>query len=140
MVELADAADGYLITAREIVRRRAAMERSREAHSASLAALRQHLASDRGAAAWTKQAVPFKSAVDRDLREFRIASESYASLVDTLPEAQAKIAPHVNAAWLADEQTIARARAHALDALARTDENTRQATRLDQYRGRARGR
>lgn len=140
VVALADAADSYLISAREIIRRRAAMERSRDAHALSLAALTQHLASDRGSAAWTRQAVPLKAAVDRDLRAFRIASESYASLVQSLPQAQAGIASYVNAAWLADEQTIARARTSALDALARTDENTRQATRLEQYRGRARHR
>ena len=138
VVGLADAADSYLVSAREIVRRRAAMERTRDAHEASLGALRQHLASDRGSAAWTAQAVTLKTAVDRDLREFRIASESYASLVGSLPQAHARIKPHVQGAWLADDETIARARAHALDALARTDENTRQATRLDTYRGRAR--
>lgn len=140
VVALADAADGYLLSAREIVRRRAAMERSRDAHASSLTALTQHLASDRGSAAWTRQAVPLKAAVDRDLRAFRIASESYASLVASLPRAQAGIASYVSAAWLADEQTNVRARTSALDALARTDENTRQATRLDQYRGRARHR
>ena len=135
LVELADAADAYLVTAREILRRQAAMQSARDALEASLEALSRHRAAGRGAADWARVAVRLKEKVDRDLREFRVGAESYASLVATLPQAQAKIAPHVNAAWLADENTITAARNGALDALARTDENTRQATRLDAHRG-----
>lgn len=130
-VELRDAADGHLVTVREILRRQHAMRGAREGLAKSTEALGVHIQTDRGAADWTRQAVTLKSSVDRDLRDYRIATESYASLLDTLPAAQAKLAPHVNAAWLADEKTIRDAKAAALDALARTEENTKQATQLD---------
>ena len=133
-VELRDADDAYLVTVREILRRRHAMRSAREGLAKSSHALGVHIQADRGAADWTRQAVTLKAAVDRDLRDYRIATESYASLLDSLPGAQAKLAPHVNAAWLIDEKTIGEAKAAALDALARTDENTKQATQLDARR------
>ena len=138
-VELRDAADGYLVTVREILRRQHAMRSAREGLAKSTEALGVHIQTDRGAADWTRQAVTLKSSVDRDLRDYRIATDSYASLLDTLPGAQAKLAPHVNAAWLVDEKTIRDAKAAALDALARTEENTQQATQLDAGHGKSGG-
>ena len=126
-VELRDAGDGYLVTVREILRRRHAMQSARASLATGAAALNTHVQTDRGAADWTRQAVTLKAAVERDFREYRIATESYASLLDSLPDAQAKLAPHVNAAWLADEKSVRESKAAALDALRRTDENTRQA-------------
>jgi len=135
LVELADAADGYFVSAREILRRLDAMQSARERLSASVGALSSHIAADRGGATWTREAVRLHEDVARDFRELRIAAESYASLLESLPQAQAKIAPHVNPASLADEKTIADARTAALDALARVDENTKKVTSLDAYRG-----
>lgn len=135
---LADAADGYLVSVREILRRLAVIQSARERLPASLDALTAHVQSDRGAAAWPQEAVRLKESVDRDFREYRIATESYASLLESLPGAQAKLAPHVDAAWLVDEKIVKDARTQALDALARTDENIRKVTQLDAYRGRRR--
>jgi len=138
-VELHDAADGYIVSVREILRRRHAMRSAREALAKSTQALGVHIQTDRGAADWTRQAVTLKTAVDRDLRDYRIATESYASLLDSLPGAQAKLAPHVNAAWLIDRKTIGDAKAAALDALARTDENTKRVTQIDASHGKSGG-
>src|SRR4051812_34994441 len=52
---LADAADDYLVTAREIARRAVAIQRNRIATDASLKALSDHIRGDRGAAAWTSE-------------------------------------------------------------------------------------
>jgi len=133
--ELGDAADDYLVTAREILRRQSAMQGSRERLSKDVEILARHLQSDRGRAAWPQQAVRLKSAVDTDLRDYRIASESYASLLKSLPASQAKVAPHLDRASIIDENAAKDAGTRALDALARTDENIRQLTRLDAYRG-----
>ena len=73
---LADTADDYLVTAREIVRRRAAMHGSHERLLESVEVLSRHVQNDRGAADWTQQAVRLKQVIDRDMREYRIASES----------------------------------------------------------------
>ena len=135
MLHLADAADGYLVTVREILKRRAAIQSARERVAKALAALTQHLQSDRGRAAWPQEAVRLRDELDRDFREYRIASESYAELLETLAGAQAKMAEHVTTAWMADGKSIREARAAALDALARTDENIRKLTQLDAYRG-----
>ena len=135
MLPLADAADGYLVTAREILRRRAAIQSARERVSKDIEALTQHLQTDRGAALWPREAVRLRDEVDRGFREYRIATESYAELLETLPGAQAKIGEHVKTVWTGDDKTIRDARAAALDALARADENIRKLTQLDAYRG-----
>jgi hypothetical protein len=134
IVELADPADGYIVSAREILRRRAAMHSSRVRLTESIGALIAHINADRGAADWPRQAVELKEAAERDFREFRIATESYTSLLDTFPAAQAKIAPYAKPAWLIDEQIIKEARENALYALAHADENMKQTTRLEAYR------
>lgn len=135
MLPLADATDGYLVTVREILRRRAAIQSARERAGKDIEALTQHVQTDRGAAAWPGEAVRLKDEADRDFREYRIATESYATLLETLPGAQEKIVPHVKTVWTADEKAIREARTAALDAFARTDENIRTLTQLDAYRG-----
>ena len=135
---LADAADGYLVSVREILKRRAVMHNAREPLAKGLEALTQHVQGDRGAAAWPGEAVRLKDSLERDFREYRIATESYVALLETLPAAQSKIAEHVKGVWVADEKTIREARSAALDALARTDENIRKVTQLDAYRGQRR--
>jgi hypothetical protein len=140
VLPLADAADGYLVSVREILRRRAVMHNVRDPLAKGLEALTQHLQTDRGAAAWTGEAVRLRDSLERDFREYRIATESYVALLETLPAAQSKIAEHVNGVRLADEKTIRDARSAALDALARTDENIGKVTQLDAYRGQRRKR
>ena len=132
---LADAADDYLVTAREILRRRAAMHSSRERLTKSAEDLSRHVQADRGAAAWTQEAVRLREPVIRDLREYRIASESYSTLLESLAASQAKIAPYVPEALLLDPKAVKDARESALDALARTEENVRQVARLGPERG-----
>ena len=138
VLPLADAADGYLVSVREILRRRAVMHNAHDPLAKGLEGLTQHLKSDRGAAAWPGEAVRLKDGLERDFRGYRIATESYVTLLETLPAAQSKIAEHVSNVWVADEKTIGAARSAALDALARTDENIRKVTQLDTYRGRRR--
>jgi hypothetical protein len=134
VLPFADAADGYLVTVREILRRRAAMQDARERLGKSLEIFTQHVQTDRGGAAWTGEAVRLRENADRDFRDYRVASESYAALLETLPEAQTRTAEHVKTMWLADERTVKDARTGVLDALARTDENIRKITQLDAYR------
>ena len=127
---LADAADDYLVTTREILRRNADMETLRARLSASLDALQAHIKADRGRADWTREAVRLKQLLDKDVRDYRIAVDSYRSLLQTLPASQARIAQFVEAAALVDDQTIAAARKRALDDFAATDENIRQTASL----------
>src|SRR5688572_29862438 len=87
---LADAADDYLVTAREIARRSVEMQRARRALDSSLPALSAHIRSDRGAAAWTGDAMRLKQTLDRDFRDYRIAFEAYRTLLDSFQASQAK--------------------------------------------------
>src|SRR5687767_13828084 len=70
LLPLADAADGYLVSAREILKRRAAMQSARERTAKELAAVTQHLQTDRGRADWTREAVGLRDGLDREFREY----------------------------------------------------------------------
>ncbi len=131
---LADAADDYLVTAREILRRQADFNRARERAETGLAALTAHIQADRGANDWTQEAVRLKQALDKDVRDYRVAVESYASLLPTLAVSQAKIAPFVESSALIDDRLIADARRQALDAHAAAEQNIGRVTSLDAYR------
>ena len=134
IVELADPADGYIVSVREILRRRAVMESVRPRLSDGIHALMAHINADRGRADWPAQAVKLKEAAERDFRELRIATEYYVSQLDSFPGAQSKIAAYAKPGWLIDEPVVKQARETALDALAYTDENMKQTTRLEAYR------
>ena len=125
-----DAADDYLVTAREILRREAALRGAGERFTLNLDALTDHIQSDRGGADWTQTAVRLRAELDREAREIRIATESYTSLLDALPGSQAKVAPYVDASRLVDAPAVKAARERALDGLARTEENVRRVTKL----------
>jgi hypothetical protein len=133
---LADAADDYLVTAREILRRQADMQRTRERVDAGFAALSAYIKADRGANNWTHEAARMKQALDKDARDYRIAVESYASLLQSLSASQVRMAPFVGEGVLIDDRLVADARQRALDAHAATDQNIRQVTSLDAYRRR----
>ena len=64
-----------------------------------------------------------KAIPDKDLRDYRIATQSYASLLASLAQSQARISPHVDPRYLIPDKLIADARSHALDAFAKADEN-----------------
>ena len=127
---LADAADDYLITAREILRRAAAMQGAEARLAKNLDALTQHIQTDQGRADWPQSAVRLRADVDRDFRDYRIAAESYGPLVESLPKSQARIAPYIHGALLLDDKTVRDARQRALDGLARTEENVKKVARL----------
>ena len=131
---LADAADETLHSTREILRRHVEIGRTRSRLAQSSEALAVHIQSDHGAANWTHEAMRLKNTVDRDSRDYRIAVESYASLLESLPESQAKLAPYVDGALLLDATLIANARRHALDAHASFDQNVKRISSLKAYR------
>jgi hypothetical protein len=133
---LAAAAGDYLVTAREIMRRAVNMRISKTRLAQSAEALAAHIRGDRGAGEWPRVAVQLKQPVDSNLREYRIAVESYASLMSGLAASQAQIAPFVDASLLIDERSIGQARKRALDAYAATEQNARQAADLGAYRRR----
>jgi hypothetical protein len=133
---LADAADDYLVTGREIARRSVEIQRARHRFAASLPALADHIRSDRGAAAWAGEAMRLKQALDKDFRDYRIAVDAYRSVLGSLLVSQANVAARVEALPLIDDALVKRAAASVLDAYAAAEQNVKQVAELGRYAGR----
>ena len=133
---LADAADDSLLTTREILRRQLDMQQARARLSTSLDALAEHIRSDRGTKNWTHEAVRLKALVDKDFRDYRIAVETYSTLLASFPETQTKLAPHVApvSVPLIDEKLVTDARQHAIEAYERAHGDVKRISTLPAYR------
>lgn len=108
---LAEAAELYILGAREIARRRVEAERLERQAAANHAALEAHMT--RGARrneAWFHNALELKKRVERDHYELNVTLKALDELLYTLPEAEKKLAPHVAATALLDEGERERAR------------------------------
>jgi hypothetical protein len=113
--ELTDAAEHYLVGAREILRRRAEASRIARQAAASRAALAAHMnRAARRDSAWIRTASALKKRVEDDHFELNNQLTALAELLDTLPEANKRLAPHVEASFLLDEQSRRRFHSAAL--------------------------
>jgi hypothetical protein len=110
---LTDAADSYLVTVREILRTQARMYRAYQMHTESLDSLRDHMRVDDRRGAWVTGAVRAKDRAERDFRDYRLASSSYATLLGSLPTEQKKIESAAREA-LAPPDQISQARERAI--------------------------
>jgi Tfp pilus assembly protein PilE len=121
---LVDAADSYLLTARELLKRIAGSQRHRLMLAESTQALRDHMRVDTRTGAWVSEAVRSKTRMDQDFRNFRIDSGMVDKLLASLYESQNKIAPYAGAGALIEDKLVADARASASAELKRaTAEN-----------------
>ena len=121
---LIDAADSYLLTTRELLKRISGSQKYRLMLAESTQALRDHLRIDTRTGAWVSEAVRSKRRMDQDFREFRIDSGMVDKLLGSFHESQEKIAPYAGAGALIDEKLVADARASASAELKRaTAEN-----------------
>lgn len=127
---LTDDADGYLVTVREIIRRRAAINRLYVMHTESLAALRGHMRMDNRTGGWVQQAVRAKERAEKDFRDYRVTVDAYSTLLDTLPPSQKKIAAHIAPAALAEEALLAKARERELEGAKRAEAEMEKVRRL----------
>ena len=133
---LADAADDYLVTAREIARRAVDIRRSRTALDASYGALAAHVKSDRGRAGWPAEAVRLKQALDKDFRDYRIAVDAYRTLLESFPASQWKVVSLVDGLPLIEDSLVKTAAAKTLDAYRGAEQNVKQVADLNAYAGR----
>ena len=127
--EIADATEIYLIGAREIVRRRAEATRYAQQAAASRAALAAHM--NRAAhrdTPWIRTALDLKKQVERDHVDLDIQLKALAVLLDTLPDAHKRLAPHVAASLLLEDEFRKQARNAVLD------EAKRASSELDKAR------
>jgi hypothetical protein len=131
---LGNAADDYVLTSREILRRIAVANRSRFDLGASSQALRSHMSADRGTAAWPGEAVRLRERVDQDYREYRLAAEALVKLLDSLAASQAKIADQLDPSLLIESHVIAAVRTSTLEAAKRIATEVERLTNLAAYR------
>jgi len=102
--ELVDAAEQYLIGAREILKRRADANRLAQKAAASRAALSAHMtrAGERDSN-WIRTASTLKKQVERDHFDLDVQLKALADLLDDLPQANKRLAPHVQASLLLED-------------------------------------
>ncbi|TMH85750.1 MAG: hypothetical protein E6H47_10610 [Betaproteobacteria bacterium] len=94
--ELVDAAEHYIIGAREIVRRRVDGARFAQQAAASRQALSAHMnaAGGRRGEAWFRTALDLKKRVERDHFELDVTLKALQELLGSLPDAEKRLAPH----------------------------------------------
>jgi len=90
---LAAGADGYLLSARELLRRQAIMRELHDKIGGEIIAFRDHLlAGNRSAASWTTDAVRLKNQMEQDFREFQRTVDAHTKIADSFPEARRALA------------------------------------------------
>jgi hypothetical protein len=133
-VALAEAADDYLLTSREILKRLVNAQRYRQLLSESLPALIQHTRADNRTGAWVQEAVKARERVNKDHRDLSLATGALDQLLQSFPASQKKIAPFVDPAVLIDDGAIAAARARALEAAKRVSAEIEKTRQPDAFR------
>ena len=134
VADLANAADDYLLTSREILLRWASSQRYRVKLSGSIQVLQDHMRADDRTAAWISAAVRAKEQVEEDYRDYNRAVNALSTLLGTFPAARDRMAPHLDAALLADENVIETARTSALAASALAQHEMEKIRQLRTYR------
>ena len=131
---LADAADAYLHNGREILKRVVEGRRHRQLLTDSLQALDAHMRADDRSAAWVKEAVKARERVNGDYRGYSAAATVLDQLLRSLPEAQSRIAPHVDPALLLDAAAIDAARSRTLAAAKQAEAEVAKTRKLEAFR------
>lgn len=109
-VALADAADDYIVTAREILKKQADSHRYRLLLAESSQALRDHMRHDNHTRAWIQEAIKVKERVNKDYRGYNLAADLLDKLLGSFAVSQKKIAPHAGRAILIEDSLVADAR------------------------------
>lgn len=128
---LEDAAEDYIKTAREIVRKRSDAERLTRESAMSRRALAMHMkAAARRDTYWIRVASDLKKRVERDHYELDLSLKSLSELLFALPESQKRLEPHVGAALLLEDAERRAARERAQEAQKRAHEELEQVRKL----------
>jgi hypothetical protein len=131
---LAEAADDYLLTSREVLKRLAAVERFRLLLSESLQALTDHMRADDHSGAWVQAAVKARERANKDHRDLGLATDALGQLLQSFPASQKKIAPYVEPAIVIEDGAIEAARTRAIETAKRADAESEKTGRLQDFR------
>ena len=128
---LADAAEHYIQGAREIARRRADAERLAREAAMSRRALSMHMgAASQRDSYWIRVAADLKKRVERDHFELDVSLKALSHLLLSLPEAQKRLEPHVDASLLLEESERRSAGERAQQAAKRAADDLEKVRRL----------
>jgi len=130
----ADAADDYLLTSREILKRLASVRRYRQLLSESLPALVEHMRAGNRTGAWIQEAVKARERANKDYRDLSLAAGALEQLLQSFPASQKKIAPHVEPAVMIEGGAIDAARARALETAQQAAAEIEKTRQLDAFR------
>lgn len=129
---LADAAESYILSAREIARRRAQVDRLTRESAASRQALAAHMANaGHRNTAWLNEAITLKKRVEDDHFNLGVELKALDELLYTLPEAEKTLAPHVGRAVLIDDTLRDSARKQTQDEMRRAADDLQRARHLN---------
>jgi hypothetical protein len=114
---LFDAAELYIVTSRELLRRKASTYR----HALQLSSSRKVLHgfmqdASRRSPTWIKQTMRAKEEFEKDAFNYRIAVDAIVKLLESFPDTRAKLAPHLDSRLLLDENVRAKAHEAAREA------------------------
>ena len=119
-VYMADAAEHYLVGAREIAKRRSDAARHAQRFTAARRALSAHM--NRAGArdsSWIRTASQLKKEVDQAHFELETSLNALAELLQSLPEAQKRLEVYVDASLTLEEGVRRKAREQVLDEVMR---------------------
>lgn len=103
-VERASATEEYLVSVREILRRRAEADRLVQKAAASRVALASHMdRAGRRDSQWIRTASALKKQVERDHFDLNLQLNALAELLESLPQSTKRLAPHARASLLFDD-------------------------------------
>lgn len=128
---LADAAENYVLGAREIVRRRAESDRLEREAAASRQALAAHMRrSGRRDTGWIRDASDLQKKVERDHADLGRSLRTLDELIYSLEDAEKQLAPRVGAALLLDVAALRAARERAKEQAKRAAEELEKTRRI----------
>jgi hypothetical protein len=110
---LADAADDYMVTSREILKRQAESRRRRLALGENARLLGDHMRRDDRTGAWVQEAVKAKERVNKEYRDYQLAAEALDKLLGSFTASQAKILPYVDSKLAIADAFVGEARRQA---------------------------
>ena len=130
--KLADAAEHYILGAREIARRRAKIDALSRQAASSRQALATHMAhASRRGTGWMDQAIALKKRVEDDHFNLSVELKALDELLLTLPDAEGRLAPHLGREVLVDENLRVSARKQTQDQLRRAADDLEASRRLN---------
>jgi hypothetical protein len=128
---LAETAEDYLLTVREILRKQAASHRYGIQVEADKAVLRDVMrGANRRSRAWMDEAVREKDRLEKDYFDYKLSADAFGRLLEAYPESRRKLAAEIPAAPLTAEDAVQAVRERAAQKSRRAESEMQQIRQL----------